>query len=760
MQSELQIELNRRDKKRYLEELSELENTTLNLLIFNPVITAGTAYYFWDKLKTALSGEIKENNSILKACGYCLKVFKSDNKNKVGCDDCEIRISLLIRRGTLSNFWPKTLETRIKELEEEVEEIKRKVNGENDDELSELLRKNELKKTKKQKELKRLELELKVHQYNLDHPKTELEEYEKRCLLKKIEISKRKIGNCKDELKEVEENYEKEKRELCQRIAYGREDLEPFLREDGRQKEIDDYQTIGYNAIAVIAQKSIFYNYYYYLVKTGGNGIIHHSPIVGGKEICSCANFDVTTTSIDVGNVYELRLGLYKLDKELIKTGNYIEDDGVPIVSAFSIHKSDPREITGSGDDKTYSEGGQTRYRNVPKGKKLEEVLASKEVGELTKDEMYHFLLHTDFRVGESVNPSGVCITIYAGNTVLTRVTESITTKVGGNSLVNRFLECAIDTTLNDDKGQNNRQTERAVISESQTNGGEVKKKETRTKQTVISNDDKKGGGKGVELGKRGKFPLTMKIDFNDNILSQYRNRREIKGKMRYDYFNTPTFGSLLNNEGFFKASIISLVLNIGGIPDEPFNVVTISSRRSVGSVLKHPMGFSETIKIPSQYLDNSNPRYNGLATCKIFFRFHFYSSDQKSNEGDEMYATEIVVRRASEGNKGIIYIEIVGNLKYTNTVGDPEGLPPGKNPPGTPTNPDKPIDTDYRDGGDGKKINEVNAFEQQELKNEIAGLKEQVEILKEEIKKLTEKQQESELIAQVLQVPPPPAYK
>jgi|SRR6185312_1256480 len=101
-------------------------------------------------------------------------------------------------------------------------------------------------------------------------------------------------------------------------------------------------------------------------------------------------------------------------------------------------------------------------------------------------------------------------------------------------------------------------------------------------------------------------------------------------------------------------------------------------------------MGFSETVKIPSQYLDNSNPRYNGQPTCKIFFRFHFYSSDEKSNEGDEMYATEFVVRRASEGNKGIIYIEVVGNLKYTRIGGDPEGLPPGKNPPGTPTSPDE----------------------------------------------------------------------
>ena len=65
MDRDLQSELNKRDKRRYLEELNELESSlastqrsifwvTLNLLIIEPAITAGTAYYFWDKLKTAM----------------------------------------------------------------------------------------------------------------------------------------------------------------------------------------------------------------------------------------------------------------------------------------------------------------------------------------------------------------------------------------------------------------------------------------------------------------------------------------------------------------------------------------------------------------------------------------------------------------------------------------------------------------------------------------------------------------------------------
>ena len=81
-------------------------------------------------------------------------------------------------------------------------------------------------------ELRRLERELKVFEYNLEKPKTPLEEYEKECLLNKIYIAKRRIGNCKIELENAEGDFENEKRELCLRLSYTREDLEPFLYND------------------------------------------------------------------------------------------------------------------------------------------------------------------------------------------------------------------------------------------------------------------------------------------------------------------------------------------------------------------------------------------------------------------------------------------------------------------------------------------------------------------------------------------------
>jgi len=58
-----------------------------------------------------------------------------------------------------------------------------------------------------------------------------LEEYEKQCLLKKIEIGKRKLEKLDADLKEFGEAYQTEKRELCQRLVYNKEDIpEPFLR--------------------------------------------------------------------------------------------------------------------------------------------------------------------------------------------------------------------------------------------------------------------------------------------------------------------------------------------------------------------------------------------------------------------------------------------------------------------------------------------------------------------------------------------------
>ena len=67
-----------------------------------------------------------EENSILRACGYCLKVIKTDNEKQVNCHSCSLEVAKLIQRGDLEPFIPKSLWQRIKELEEKVERLERK----------------------------------------------------------------------------------------------------------------------------------------------------------------------------------------------------------------------------------------------------------------------------------------------------------------------------------------------------------------------------------------------------------------------------------------------------------------------------------------------------------------------------------------------------------------------------------------------------------------------------------------------------------
>jgi hypothetical protein len=187
----------------------------------------------------------------------------------------------------------------------------------------------------------------------------------------------------------------------------------------------------------------------------------------------------------------------------------------------------------------------------------------------------------------ESVNPSGNCFTFYGtNNTILTRLTESITSKVGGNSFVNKFFDCVIDTALSDDKGQNNRQSERATITESNYNA-HGRLKETTVKTTDKTKDSSKGSNNGgVQMGKPflhphlynvdhnkseytfyqfwhryimgGKYPISLRIEFSQILLNQYRAKRSLKGKMTYDYYNSLSFGNILNSPGFLKSSIIS----------------------------------------------------------------------------------------------------------------------------------------------------------------------------------------------------------
>src|SRR6185436_11852773 len=117
---------------------------------------------------------------------------------------------------------------------------------------------------------------------------------------------------------------------------------------------------------------------------------------------------------------------------------------------------------------------------------------------------------------------------------IIARITESITQKVGGNALCNKFIECVIDTALTDEKGSQNRQTERNVISESNS-GGKTVQKESKTKTTTKTTDltpGSKSVGAGKQLGSTALTPTLYSVDHtkSEYTTQQFEGRYIISG--------------------------------------------------------------------------------------------------------------------------------------------------------------------------------------------------------------------------------------
>jgi len=72
------------------------------------------------------------------------------------------------------------------------------------------------------------------------------------------------------------------------------------------------------------------------VIKSSANGILHHSPLAK-EEICSCPEYDVATNFYSFGSTYKLRMGLYKISKDLLTTGSYIETKELPIVAPLNL---------------------------------------------------------------------------------------------------------------------------------------------------------------------------------------------------------------------------------------------------------------------------------------------------------------------------------------------------------------------------------------------------------------------------------------
>lgn len=100
-----------------------------------------------------------------------------------------------------------------------------------------------------------------------------------------------------------------------------------------------------------------------------------------------------------------------------------------------------------------------------------------------------------------------------------------------------------------------------------------------------------------------------------------------------------------------------------------PMYASHMTSEDSNKWVFKHPDTFPETThNIPSNFFDP------GKEYTRVDYFLHFFSSAEPPIIDEELHATQVTIERRSEGNKGIINIGIVGNMKYKRKV---SGMPP-----------------------------------------------------------------------------------
>lgn len=156
-----------------------------------------------------------------------------------------------------------------------------------------------------------------------------------------------------------------------------------------------------------------------------------------------------------------------------------------------------------------------------------------------------------------------------ASGLVLTRVTELITSKVGGDNKTSGFLSTLITVAT----------TVAAVAVTASTGGAAAPIATAAAKAGValaggmaqtavnklLSGADYSETSESMSIHQfKHKYltsktrPISLRVEYVQELCNQYRNRRELKGEMTYSYFNTLEFGFYLSQKGLLKASIVS----------------------------------------------------------------------------------------------------------------------------------------------------------------------------------------------------------
>jgi len=173
--------------------------------------------------------------------------------------------------------------------------------------------------------------------------------------------------------------------------------------------------------------------------------------------------------------------------------------------------------------------------------------------------------------ITESVSPSGTAVTFEGSGRILGRVTELVTAKVGVDA--QGFLNVLITTATTiasvavPGAGAVGAVASTAMKAGINVAGGIAQVAANELMKTpnyseVTENMTISEFRHKFQFGKTR--PISLELEYNQELANQYLNKRELKGPMLYTYKNLGNFGDLLvqqptDKEGhFLKASVIS----------------------------------------------------------------------------------------------------------------------------------------------------------------------------------------------------------
>jgi hypothetical protein len=101
---------------------------------------------------------------------------------------------------------------------------------------------------------------------------------------------------------------------------------------NGEYYEVSEWKQTDWETVEIVAEKNIFYNGYWGLIKAAANGWVHHSPVGKTIEVCNCQTYDYFDSRNDFICDYELRYDVWRIGKEESKNKTFISSGGFSMI--------------------------------------------------------------------------------------------------------------------------------------------------------------------------------------------------------------------------------------------------------------------------------------------------------------------------------------------------------------------------------------------------------------------------------------------